>query len=419
MKQGCLILFLLYSQIILFAQQSWIQRQSFNQPARIQAVGFAIGGKGYIATGASRVTGQPLRDMQEFDPATNTWSYKSDLPEALRAGVAFTIGTKAYITTGAYSQGLNHTLFVWDQFSNTWSTQSPFPAGQGRMAAFGATVGNSGFVFGGFDASERALNDLWEFQESTNTWIRKKDNPGPGRCYAAGFVIGNKVYIGTGNNGTTYLRDFWAYDSFTDNWNRIPDFPGVPRTGAVAFTSGGRGYITGGIDKAANLLRDCWEFDPMVNAWIEVSSFPGIPRSYGVSFAIHHAGYLAAGATRTGYLNELWEGYPSVMTTAIPKDDPLLSPVKISPNPFFYRFFVMIRAPFTGSLELTITDSYDRVVFRKSFQKDVEYIVRCYEIDDLPEGLFLFTVKDPTGQFNYKQTVIHKSFWTLTLLTSL
>ena len=234
--------------------------------------------------------------------------------------------------------------------------------------------------------------------------------PGSGRSYATGFAIRDKIYIGLGNNGAAYLKDWWEYDPVTNSWKRMSDLPGDARTGAMGFVSQGKGYITGGVNLVFKPLNDVWAFDPVQNTWEQVNLFPGSARGYGVGFNIEQTGYIAAGTSTNGYLVDLWECFPEVMTQRLVSEDPLVNPVVFSPNPFFYRFAMKMRHPYTGLLELTITIMQGMVVFRRSFNKDENYIVRCWEIDYLPDGLFVFQVQDASGTVDYKVTMIHKSF---------
>lgn len=394
----------------LSAQQSWIQRTPFKSPGRLQTVGFSIGDKGYVATGTNGTTLQYMQDLQEYDPKTDTWTSRSDVPVPLRGGSVFVIGSKAYITTGASPSGLINTLYEWNQATNTWTTRAPLPAGGARMAAIGFGLRNRGYIATGFDGAMRQLNDLWEYDPMDNVWKRKASLPGSGRSYATGFIVGEKFYLGTGESGGGCLKDFWEYDPYIDLWTRLPDIPGSARSGAIGFSANGKGYVAGGVDLSFQPLADVWEYNPLSKTWAQVDPFPGTPRAYGVSFSVDESGYLAGGTTVYGDVSELWESFPGKMTIRLTAEDPLGRPVIISPNPFFYIFALKMRHPYTGMLELTISNLQGNVVFRKNFNKDEYYIVRTYEIDYLPDGLFIFTVKDPTGSLNFKQTVIHKSF---------
>ena len=77
---------------------AWTQKADFGGGPREQAVGFSIGGKGYIGTGYN---GPYRQDFWEYDPATNTWTQKADFGGTARYGaVGFSIGSKGYIGTG-------------------------------------------------------------------------------------------------------------------------------------------------------------------------------------------------------------------------------------------------------------------------------------------------------------------------------
>ncbi|MFH1937341.1 MAG: kelch repeat-containing protein, partial [Bacteroidota bacterium] len=278
-------------------QSSWARRQDFASPARLQAVGFSIGGKGYIAAGTSGLADNLLQDLQEYDPGSNSWSFKSNLPLPLRGSAAFSIGRKAYITTGGGPYGLNYQLLEWDQVTNTWKSKGAFPPGKGRMAAVGVTMGNRGYIGTGYDLAERALNDFWEYDPFSNTWTQKAPLPGSGRAYAIAFAIHEKIYVGLGNNGSAYLRDWWEYTPSTNSWKKMEDLAGEARTGAMGFSVGGKGYIIGGVSYGFKPLRDVWEFDPIQNTWTQLDRFSGSGRGYGVSFVINDNGYIAAGSS--------------------------------------------------------------------------------------------------------------------------
>ena len=71
---------------------------------------------------------------------------------------------------------------------------------------------------------------------------------GVGRTEAAFFTIADKVYVGGGFDGVDRLNDFWEYNQATRTWLRKKDFPGVARNSAVAFSINGKGYVGTGYD---------------------------------------------------------------------------------------------------------------------------------------------------------------------------
>jgi N-acetylneuraminic acid mutarotase len=67
------------------AKNAWTQIANFGGPSRIGAVGFSIGGKGYVGTGQDstkplgccKYTTGMCRDFWEYDTAANTWTQKA------------------------------------------------------------------------------------------------------------------------------------------------------------------------------------------------------------------------------------------------------------------------------------------------------------------------------------------------------
>src|SRR5436190_3572863 len=122
------------------AQDTWTQKADFGGAARSGAVGFSIGSKGYIGTGAdSGFVFQ--KDFWEYDPATHAWTQKADF------------------------------------------------GGEGRWRAVGFSIGSKGYI----DSSSGVYSDSWEYDRDTNAKTQKADYGGIVRSEAVGFAIGSNV----------------------------------------------------------------------------------------------------------------------------------------------------------------------------------------------------------------------------------
>src|SRR5439155_94870 len=190
------------------AQDTWTQKADFGGTARFYPVGFFIGSKGYIGTGAD-CGGFLHSDFWEFDPSTNAWIQKAGMIESwARAG--FSIGTKGYIGTGNDSSGRTNDFWEYNPTSNTWTQKANF-GGTARHSALGFSIGSKGYIGTGYD-DVNFYKDFWEYDPATNAWTQKADFGGAARYWATGFSIGSKGYIGTGYdvNGTC-VKDFWEY----------------------------------------------------------------------------------------------------------------------------------------------------------------------------------------------------------------
>lgn len=398
------------------ATNGWIQKANFGGGPRANAVGFSVGAKGYIATGQD---GGHKNDVWEYDPASNSWMQQDNFGGTARNGaVAFAIGSKTYIGTGydgtykkdlweygfsipqqvyalalpdgaiagpwitngssiyninngnvgigtgipapsakldvsSTEQGFLMPRMSTQQRDNmvapatglqiynldlnlvevyngtTWESVNtyaltgdsiPLPgsdmwiqkadlAGTGRIGAVGFYIGNKGYIGTGNDGSNK--KDFWEFDPVANAWSQKADFGGAARQGATGFSIGDKGYIGTGL-ASTWMKDFWEYDPATNSWTQKADFGGMGRLAAVGFSIGNKGYIGTGSTVGFPYLKDFWEYDPVTDHWTQKADFGGAALSDAVGFSIGTKGYIGTGSNADSpYLKDFWEYDPA------------------------------------------------------------------------------------------------------------
>lgn len=191
-----------------------------------------------------------------------------------------------------------------------WTQRSDF-GGQPRCTSFGFSIGNKGYIgVGIFGINWAAVyNDMWEWNQATDTWTQKANYPAYGTNAPIGFSIGNKGYVGTGSNYGAEQKDFWEYDPLTNLWTQKADFGGGTRASAVGFSIGNKGYVGTGFDKFGKSWNDFWEYDALSNTWTQRANFGGGPRDGAVGFSIGNKGYIGTGENGTPYtgFNDFWE----------------------------------------------------------------------------------------------------------------
>jgi N-acetylneuraminic acid mutarotase/LysM repeat protein len=422
-----------------------------------------FGGQGYGAS-ANRVV--PLNDLWEFNPSTNQWAWMGGSNTSVQSGVYGTLGMPAagdmpggrffaaswidgsgnlwlfggFGEDAVGSEGLLNDLWEFNPATNQWawmggsSTISTSPPG--RAGVYGTlgtpAAGNipgsreyatswtdsSGhlWLFGGtgYDVNDidGGLNDLWEFNPSTNQWAWMGGSNsvlanfagvyGTLGSPAAGNIPGSRssasswtdsrgnfwLFAGYGydTNGTIgYLNDLWEFNPSTNQWtwmggsSTVPSSRGgrsgvygtvgTPATGSIP---GGRVLATSWLDNAGNLwlfggegydvngalgyLTDLWVLNPSANQWAWVGgsensgNTPGVYGTLGtpvagnipgsrqtpVNFADSSGhlwlfgglGYDVNGTF--GELNDLWEYQPpssQLFTSQAITFTPLASPV--------------------------------------------------------------------------------------------
>jgi hypothetical protein len=199
------------------------------------------------------------------------------------------------------------------QTPNTWTQKANF-GGTAREAAVGFSIGNKGYIGTGEDQNSNVCRDFWAYDPSTNTWTQKANFGGIARERAVGFSIGAKGYIGTGQGASNALNDFWEYDTTSNSWTQKANFGGGVRMDAVGFSIGSKGYVGTGESIAAD-ENDFWEYDPSTNIWTRKTNFGGAARYWAVGFSIGNKGYIGTGRDYYYNLyNDFWAYNPTTDT---------------------------------------------------------------------------------------------------------
>lgn len=247
----------------------WIQKGDYPGGKRSNSISFVINNIGYVGTGWDDARNRK-KDIWSYDPNNNQWTRKADLPGAERIdAVGFGIGNKAYAGTGDALVGPTRiNLKDWweyDPASDTWTPKSDFPSDANQNLA-GFVIQNKLYI--GLGRSSSPINsgkEWWLYDPPTDQWIRKADFPNPGNSVSnCSFVIENKGYILCYNG----RAQFWQYDPATDQWKEQAFFD-PNRMSSIGFAINNKGYLAtgvGGPPQWPNLwtpaTKDIWQFTP-------------------------------------------------------------------------------------------------------------------------------------------------------------
>ncbi len=191
------------------ASDSWVNKANFAGSPRSGTAGFSIGGDGYIVSGWDGFVGIPgiggpggyKNDCWKYDTLAGNWTQIANFGTAGRVGaIGFGIGGKGYLGMGTDAElsplGNLTDLWEYDTLANSWSQKASFPAG-GRNDAIGFSIGSKGYAGLG-DTAGSYLSDFWEYDPILNAWAQKSSFSGGGRQYPVGINIGTKGYVGLG-----------------------------------------------------------------------------------------------------------------------------------------------------------------------------------------------------------------------------
>lgn len=231
--------------------------------------------------------------------ASTAWQpIESPSTNPLRDGVSMVIGNKAYIGLGAtsfdfYQAGNQSAMWEFNNTSNQWVGKKQFPNG-GREESFSFAINGKGYVGGGFSGTISGVEDysivykdFWEFDPAANQWTLIGELPG--NLHRIGFEIGGYGYCFNKSS-------FYRYDPASNEWSQL-SIGFTSRIWTTSFVVNGKAYLVGGMNSSNEPTDEVLEFDPVTQVWTKKANFPGGPVTEAVSFVINNQVYFGTGFT--------------------------------------------------------------------------------------------------------------------------
>jgi len=111
------------------------------------------------------------------------------------------------------------------------------------------------FIFGGYDNTAMACNDLYSFDAGTNTWekVQIQGPAPPSRFMHSAIIHYQSMYVFGGcGDSLAILGDLYQFNFADSTWtkSKIKGKTPVPRYGHTAITSNFGMYLFGGMDKS-------------------------------------------------------------------------------------------------------------------------------------------------------------------------
>lgn len=229
---------------------------------RAELAGGTAFGKHYAIGGRPDPLGLLLTNniVEEFNPATNTWTTKALMPTA-RAGVAAaSLDNKIYVLGGRAGNtiGLPLTVYnineIYDPLTNTWTTDEPMPTpvyDHYATVAFGGKI----YVFGGFTSASTVTDEVQIYDPKSppgQRWSFGTPMPTPRADAMAGVIQGQIIVFGgrtAADPAGVNLRVTELYDPLMNTWSSGPDMlePASEMAQGVTYDSRGIFAIGSGI----------------------------------------------------------------------------------------------------------------------------------------------------------------------------
>lgn len=237
---------------------------------RVNATACVHNGIAYLGLGFngqySSSTGY-LSDWWSYDANTNTWQQLSDFPANTTARAISLVGDGELYVGYGFCWTYERDMYRYDIAKNTWSfidvhlDRKAFTFPTRSFGGVGATCKTRYFAGTGFRAY--SLNWWGEFLPEGD-WVKRKNVPGYKRTTAACTATNDFVYViggmhfGGVNTDGKILSDIQQYNPRTDDWRYVGNLPEGGRMNHVAFSVGNRVYVGLGENEDIQICGDLY-----------------------------------------------------------------------------------------------------------------------------------------------------------------
>jgi N-acetylneuraminic acid mutarotase len=250
------------------ATDTWRRRTDMPTPRRAHSAA-AVDGVIY-AIGGWNTAGREVSTVEAYDPAADTWTTKADMPTRRALSAIAVVEGIIYVIGGMFGETAQDNrplsaVEAYDPATDTWTTKADMPTARYKHAA--CAIDGRIYVCGGFtkcgdEASRVATVEVYD--PATDTWSHAPDMPHVRGGPTASAVAGKIYIIGGGDPPLHPAGDIVdVYDPGTDTWtteaDRCPDRVGETTAAVVD----GKIYAIGGsLYPGTPVFSRVYEFDP-------------------------------------------------------------------------------------------------------------------------------------------------------------
>ena len=131
--------------------------------------------------------------MEAYDPATDTWTQKGDMPRSIGAGASSVVDGKIYVFGG---YGGSRRVDEYDPSTDTWTTKSEMPTARHALStsALDGKIYAIGGYYAPFVTGYLGVGTVEVYDPATDTWTTAPDMPA-GRFGPRSSVVDGKIYV--------------------------------------------------------------------------------------------------------------------------------------------------------------------------------------------------------------------------------
>jgi Kelch motif protein len=296
---------------------SWSARATLPIP-RTDHAAVVLGGKLYSIGGFS---GSTLAEVDQYDPASNTWTRKRDLQAARREFAAGAVNGKIYVACGMSWTDPNAVTYVktteeYDPASDTWTTRTggcpiDFAATNSVYSNvhIGGAAANGRLYMVVFNVGAPGGTATYEYDPAADKWTSKAPPPFRSGPYSVAELGGSLYALSSQSNGANPFAEsrLAQYDPVGDVWIIRAALAGVWWSALVAangkLDAFGGVVATGGFTsppgvRATSVIPAVNEYDPATDRWTTRNPF-GVARHSAGAVLLGTDVYVLGGSSAT------------------------------------------------------------------------------------------------------------------------
>ncbi len=260
-----------------------------------------------------------------YDPGTDSWSQIADAPVARGLAVSAFINGKYYVVNGWAATIAGDPvaeLDIYDPTTGTWSTGTPNPVPAAGGSAY-AVLNGLLYIVGGCKngACATPTSAVQVYHPFSGSWSSAANYPHPVTAASCGAING-KLYCAGGVATTGAVGDAYVYDPSSNSWSPITDMF-FTLDGSFYTAANGLLVVAGGFDGGGGLINAVEAYDPQTDSWIPLPNMPAVAARGGHACGLYQVGGIASTSPFFGNVgtkqSTLLPGYaPCNMAPSIP-----------------------------------------------------------------------------------------------------
>jgi len=257
-------------------EYTWTQKTDMPTPrwnlatAVVDGKIYAIGGRSSEPGASSEPSAVALSTVEEYDPVTDTWTRKADMPTVRSSLSASVVSGRIYAIGGQSSEGYVSlsTVEEYDPVTDTWTRKADMPTERRNLTSY-ALNGKVYAIGGAPSAHWSGLSIVEVYDPATDTWTEAARIPLVVWAPSASVVDG-RIYVMGGSPHIDAKRTVQEYDPTTDTWTSKADMM-TPRRNFGTSVLCGKIYAIGGWLGSSELPYSSVEmYDPKLDLWTQI-----------------------------------------------------------------------------------------------------------------------------------------------------